>query len=88
MNISTWHRKVHSADAPQEPGFYPVLRQVSEDNSQDLLLQILVFNGSLWLNHDCTPISEQEDDCLLAWGPVLSFRNATLASLHARQALI
>lgn len=87
MSTLTWHRKVHSADSPKEPGFYPVLGQVSEDNSEDLLLQIRVFNGFLWLNHDGTEISEQDDACLLAWGPVLSFRDASLASLHARQSL-
>lgn len=87
MTTFTWHKRIHSADTPEEPGFYPVLRQVSEDNTDDLSLQIRVFNGVFWLNYDGTEISEQDDNLLLAWGPVLSFRDARLASFHAAQAM-
>ena len=82
ITTCTLHWKVHSADIPKEPGFYPVLRQVS---NFDLSLTIHLFNGVFWCNLDGTEYMEEER--LVAWGPVMTFRDASLARLRAFEAL-
>ena len=81
----TLHWKVHSADIPEEPGFYPVLRQVSNFNRESLSLTIQLFNGVFWCNLDGTEYTQEE--CLVAWGSVMTFRDASLAQHCAFEAL-
>jgi hypothetical protein len=82
-----WHQRINSTDVPKQPGFYPVIRLTSEDNPEDLSLIIQVFNGFFWCNYDGTKISEANDKCLLAWGPVMTYRDARLASFRTSEAL-